>query len=1568
MADDRDARIAQLEAELAASRQREAALVEEARQRERAFAAALEQQTATAEILRAIASSPAEPQRVLDSIAKTAARLCDADLALIQEAEDGYLRARGIFGWRGAEPIAERILEVHRTPGFRKATATHRSAPGAALLERRTVHVPDMDLVQITFPESYGSWRALGTRSQAATPLIHGDEAIGVLSVFNLHQVRPFAEHQLGLLETFASQAAIAIANARLFSELRQRTSDLEARTDELSESLDQQTALGEVLRVIASSPTEEQRVLDAIVAAAARLTESDGAVLQQVRGDILWGVARSGRSVGATTSTRAAGVAPSATSPLTMAGRSLLERRTIHVPDIAVAVENDYPESRDFFRLSGVRSQLCTPLLRHDEPVGILIVHRLEQRAFSEREIVLLEAFADQAVIAIENARLFRELQESNRQVTEALEQQTATAGVLRIIAGSPTEIEPVLYAVAEGAARACGAEDAHVRLLQGNGLRLVAAYGDVPGEGVGHEFPVGPASAGGLAVTERRTVHVPDIAAEPDDRFPAARALADRHGFRAILVAPLLRNGEPIGNIALRRMEPEPFTDAQIRQLETFADQAVVAIENARLFSELEQRNAQLTSALDQQTATAEVLRVIASAPTDLNRVLNAIVETAARLCEGRSASLLQIRERDGHLSPRAASGLARVRLDRDGIDFETAPGVPTRTTSPAGRAYLEGRTLHIRDFAQAVQSEYPDARVVQARLGTRTVVYVPLLRHGAPIGVLAMQRQEVRPFSKQQISLLESFADQAVIAIENARLFEELERRNRELSEALEQQTATAEVLRVIASSPTDLQRVLGTIAESAARLCDADMTAIQESAGDGRFNTLAGVGAPDALHAVRTAALSRGEWPRTEVSRRTISGRAFLDRQTVNVPDVDEATRTEFPDSRNGYEFWQHRSQVVTPLLRRGEPFGLLLAFRREQRAFDAVQVGRLEAFADQAVIAIENARLFEELDQRNRELSEALEQQTATAEVLKVISRSAFDLQPVLDTLVENAVTLCGADNGTIFRLDGEVFRLAASCGRSAEFVEYVRRHPPAIRRDSGSGRAALERRTVHIPDVFDDPDYAHPARFVAEGYRTLLAVPMLRGDEPLGVFAVMRQHVRPFSARQIELLESFADQAVIATENVRLFTELQDRVEELQALGEVGQAVSSTLDLQEVLTTIVSHAVRLSGADAGTIYELDEQAGAFSPRASYRMPAELLAAVEHDRLRLSEDNLVGRAGLRGQAQQSPDIDLEDRPLATRLTLTALREAGYRALLAVPLIREQRVVGVLVIRRKTTGEFPQVVVDLVQTFASQSVLAIENARLFQQVQETGRELEVASQHKSQFLANMSHELRTPLNAIIGYSEMLQEEAEDLGEQTFLPDLLRINAAGKHLLGLINDILDLSKIEAGRMDLFLEAFEVGQLVRDVQAIVQPLVEKNGNALMVVCSEEMGEMRADQTKVRQTLFNLLSNAAKFTDHGTIRLTVKRESDDWLVFAVTDSGIGMSEEQLGRLFEAFSQAEASIRSQYGGTGLGLAISRHFCRLMGGDLTVESIYGEGSTFTVRLPTVVKETGASLTH
>jgi signal transduction histidine kinase len=1011
--------------------------------------------------------------------------------------------------------------------------------------------------------------------------------------------------------------------------------------------------------------------------------------------------------------------------------------------------------------------------------------------------------------------------------------------------------------------------------------------------------------------------------------------------------------------------------------------AENAALRAENAGLRSreaalavEVERHRQGLTEALEQQIATAEVLRVIASSPTDLPAVLEAILAAAARICDAPSGVIQQLRETDRQLVWSAAVGslAERGRQLYGESMFTHTSGREVNRQSVGGRALIDRRTIHVHDLAAASIDDFTGVREAQQRFGHRTQLCVPLLKQEEPIGVLNLVRFEVRPFTERQIALVETFADQAVIAIENARLFQDLQESNQRLqasncqvTEALEQQNATGEILRAIASSPTELQTVLDTIAEASAKLCGAQDTLVYRVV-DGGLERVSDWGPLARSPRGTRYPLVRGHGP----------GRAVLDAATVSVHGEPEEIAAEFPVTAAIIRELGTRAVLNVPLLLEGVAIGVISIRRVEAVPFSARQVELLQTFADQAVIAIENARLFQALEQRNRELGEALEQQTATAEVLRVIASSPTDLLSVLQAILDAAGRLCDAEHGLLFQLRERDGRLAHRAARGIfredkEFVQLgdfdsVPGLP--ISQDSVNGRVFLERRSITIADLLEQSEYpeAHRYREMLGGrQRSSLSSPLLRRGDPIGVVQVSRLDRRPFGEREIALLEAFADQAVIAIENARLFEELQERtaqlsraVEEQHALAEVSQAVSSSLDLQEVLTTIVAHATRLAGADGGTIYELDDGTGDFILRASHLMPDDLLAAVQQTRPNLTDDSIVGRAALTGRPQQMPDVGA-GQGIAVPATLDALRRAGFQALLVVPLVREGRAVGALAIRRKTPGEFSQPVVDLLQTFASQSVLAIENARLFQQVQETSRQLEVASQHKSQFLANMSHELRTPLNAIIGYSEMLQEEAEDLEQETLIPDLQRVNAAGKHLLGLINDILDLSRIEAGRMDLYLETFEVGQLVRDVEAIVQPLTDQNGNTLVVACQEEIGSTQADLTKVRQTLFNLLSNAAKFTDHGTISLTVERESDDWLTFAVADTGIGMTEDQLSRLFEAFSQAEASTRSKYGGTGLGLAISRHFCRLMGGDLTVESRYGQGSTFTVRLPAVVKE-------
>ena len=627
---------------------------------------------------------------------------------------------------------------------------------------------------------------------------------------------------------------------------------------------------------------------------------------------------------------------------------------------------------------------------------------------------------------------------------------------------------------------------------------------------------------------------------------------------------------------------------------------------------------------------------------------------------------------------------------------------------------------------------------------------------------------------------------------------------------------------------------------------------------------------------------------------------------------------------------------------------------------------AVAVFRDNAIAlDQLLVEREQAavRLEKVVEERTHELSESLRQQTTTADVLKVISRSTFNLQAVLDVLVESATRLCEADMAAIVRQNGSTYQHAATYGMPPEFDAYMADRPILLGRETVTGRAVLESRTIHIPDVHADPDYAMTDTQKIGDYRTIVGVPLLRDGKPIGVIELMRREARPFTDKQIELITTFADQAVIAIENVRLFDEVQARtrelsqsVGELQALGEVTQTVTSTLDLETVLTTIVTKATQLSATEAGAIYVFDKVQNEFLLRSTYGMSNELIAAIRDQHAALS--SAVSGAAERGEPAQVADLQNEPPSLVNDIIM----QAGYRARLLVPLISSDEIVGALVVRRREPGEFPKGTIELVKTFAAQSALAIQNARLFSELATARDAANQASQTKSSFLANMSHELRTPLNAIIGVTEMLREDASDLNRADEVEPLDRVLRAGRHLLGLINDILDLSKIEAGKMEVHLEEFAIGPLIDDTVKTIETLAAKNNNRLVVDCKPEIGVMQADQTRVRQALLNLLSNANKFTERGTVTVRAERHEEsgrDWITIAVSDTGIGMTPEQMGKLFQDFSQADSSTTRKYGGTGLGLAISRRFCQLMDGDITVESELDRGSTFTIHLPAIV---------
>src|SRR5262245_8427896 len=947
-----------------------------------------------------------------------------------------------------------------------------------------------------------------------------------------------------------------------------------------------------------------------------------------------------------------------------------------------------------------------------------------------------------------------------------------------------------------------------------------------------------------------------------------------------------------------------------------------------------ELEAKSRELAEAREQQAATAGILAAISRSPADLRRVFAEIAASAARLCEANDAAIHQV----------AGDDILRVVAHHGPIP----PGdsLPLTRGVATGRAVLERQTIQVADL-QAETDEYPEGSDNARRLGFRTNLTVPLIRAGLAIGVISIRRTEARLFSDKQVALLKTFADQAVIAIENTRLFEAEQASKRELTEALEQQTATADVLKVISRSALDLQRVLDALVESAARLCNAYDAAIFQVFGDGMRLVAHHGQIPLAGPVGQAFPLVPGH----------IVGRAVIDRRTIQVADT-QAQADEYPESRSRALQLGYRTALAVPLVHAGKAIGVIYIRRSEVRPFSERQIELVNTFADQAVIAIENTRLFEEVQARTRELTVSLEYQTATSEVLGVISRSTFDLKPVLEAVVERATRLCGATRGHIFRFDGQYLRFAAAYGAWPEFMAYLETHQFSPGTGSVSARAALERRTIQVPDVLIEPGYELRDLVKQQGYRTVLAVPMLREGALLGVIAILRTNVEPFTDKQVALVETFADQAVIAIENARLFEEVQTRsrelarsVQELEALGVVGRAVSSTLDVKVVLKTIVDRAVHLSGTDVGSIYYYREQVGRFELGETTGLDDETIARFR------KLDISTGRTGLGEAIAQRQPLQVPDvLKRASNPLRDAALEAGLHAALIVPLLGSEGALGALVLQRRQAGEFSQAVVNLMQTFADQSVIALENARLFEEIAQKSRELEIASQHKSQFVANMSHELRTPLAAILGYAELIQEGFYEPQGPKSLDALTRIRSNGKHLLGLINTVLDIAKIESSQFTLNMSEYAIESVVETVRSATESLAQNKKLALKTEVVKSLPIGLGDEQRLTQVLLNLVGNAIKFTDAGEVRITAKVVSGHFAV-SVTDTGPGIPEEHQARIFEQFHQVDSSITKAKGGTGLGLAIAKQIVEMHGGRIWVESGLGKGSTFQMEIPT-----------
>ena len=1296
----------------------------------------------------------------------------------------------------------------------------------------------------------------------------------------------------------------------------------VEALRRELAEAREQQAATGEILRIISTFQKDSQPVLDAIVTASKRLLRAHSALVTLVAGDEL-------QFAACTSTSRAADEELRRFFPLKLDGvgptvAAVRERTPFVTTDTETDARLD-AAAREVARRRGYRSILIVPLLRSGTVIGTINIARSTSGKFTEADVAILKNFADQAVIAIENTRLFEAEQASKRELTQALEYQTATSDVLGVIAASPTNIRPVLQTLVDSVCRLCAAYDGIILLREGDWLQVRAHHGPIPVNV--EKRKITRDWVNGRCVADGVQIHVEDLQAEVAE-YPEGAALAQRLGARTILTTPLMREGEAIGAIMIRRDEVRPFSDKQIGLIETFARQAAIAIENTRLFEQVQARTRQLTESLEQQTATSEVLRVISSSPGELEPVFQTMLANAMHICEAKFGIMWEFA--DGAFRAQSTRGVPQAFADYVKQRHVWGPD------TGLGQLALTKRLVRVDDTREGRAYTAGDpGRVAAVEIGgVRTFVAVPMLKEGDLIGAISLYRTEVRQFTDKQIELFTNFARQAVIAIENTRLLNELR-------ESLQQQTATADVLKVISRTAFELQPIMNTLVESAARLCDADAWLFRRQGG--AYHWAASYGFSPEQHEHIKAYFKQ----RTLVPNRGMTSmRAALEGRVVHIVDVladPEFTHNELQ------EIGGFRTTLGVPLLRDGFTIGVLVLTRPEVRPFTDNQIELIKTFADQAVIAIENTRLFEEVQARNRDLRIALEQQTATSELLKVIGRSTFELQPVFDTLAENAVRLCSAERAFVHRFDGQVLRVVATHNVSPELRAFVERNPMTPGRYSVAARAALERRTVSIDDVQADPEITYAARGV-EPVRTALSVPMLRSDELLGVIMIYRHEVRPFTDNQVTLIETFADQAAIAIENARLLEELQARNRDLTALGEVGRAVSSTLDLKVVLKAVVDRAVELSGTDAASIYYLHPKVGTFELGETTGLDADVVAKLRKLDIFATETGL-GEAIANRQPLQAPDVTKR----ASNPLRDAALEAGLYAALIVPLLGSEGALGALVLQRRGTGEFPPSVVSLMRSFADQSAIALENARLFEEIARKSRELEIASQHKSQFVANMSHELRTPLAAVLGYAELLQEGIYGALPEKTLPILTRIRSNGKHLLGLINTVLDISKIEAGQFKLNIGEYALGSIVETVMVATESLAATKKLAFKTEVAKGLPYGLGDEQRLTQVLLNLVGNAIKFTDAGEVRIAAGA-ADDHFSVSVSDTGPGIPAEEREHIFEKFRQVDSSNTRAKGGTGLGLAIAREIVEMHGGRIWVESRLGQGSTFRMELP------------